>query len=216
MHHDDPLGGGGEPGGEEDLLDEADAVGALEETFGEEPPSSAATSPLLLVPPVLPADDEAAVALMDDDEMLGARPKAEVLAWVQRQTRPPAAPEVPAPLAKPAPGEAAAARGGPSGLHGHQLRRRAGPPEGPLGLHTAYTSIPGRHVGSWGGPLERGSLGAKEPRRRRAYCAQSAQLCTVSWAQVVSDLRNNRRTMPLNLDAGCRQVSFKNILSSTH
>ena len=129
MHHDDPFGGGGEPGGEEDLLDEADAVGALEETFGEEPPSSAATSPLLLAPPVLPADDEAAVALMDDDEMLGARPKAEALAWVQRQTRAPATPEVPAPLEKPAPGEAAAARGGSSGLHGHQLRRRAGPPE---------------------------------------------------------------------------------------
>ena len=72
MHHDDPFGGVGEPGGEEDLLDEADAVGALEETFGEEPPSSAATSPLLLAPPVLPADDEAAVALMYDDEMLGA------------------------------------------------------------------------------------------------------------------------------------------------
>ena len=116
--------------------DEADAVGALEETFGEEPPSSAATSPLILVPPVLPADDEAAVALMDDDEMLGARPKAEALAWVQRQTRAPATPEVPAPLEKPAPGEAAAARGGPTGLHRHQLRRRAGPHGGPLGLHT--------------------------------------------------------------------------------
>ena len=175
MHHDDPLGGGGEPGGEEDLLDEADAVGALEETFEEEPPSSAATSPLLLVPPVLPAGDEAAVALMDDDEMLGARPKAEVLAWVQRQTRPPAAPEVPAPLEKPAPGEAAAARGGPSGLHGHQLRRRAGPPEGPLGLHTAYHIHAGAPRWVLGGTLRKGVAGGKgapaAPSILRTICA---------------------------------------------
>ena len=53
---------------------------------------------------------------------------------------------------------------------------------------------------------------AEEPLRRRAYCAQPAQLCMLSWAQVVSNLRNNLRTMHLNLDAGCRQVYSKEIL----
>ena len=76
MDLDDPFGGMGEPGGEEDLVDEAAAVGALEEICGEEPPSSAATSPLLPVPPVLPAGDNAAAALPGGDEMLGTRPKA--------------------------------------------------------------------------------------------------------------------------------------------
>ena len=54
---------------------------------------------------------------------------------------------------------------------------------------------------------------AEEPLKRRAYCAQPAQLCMLSWAQVVSNLRNNLRTTLLNLDAGCRQVLFKEILS---
>ena len=61
------------------------------------------------MPPVLPAGGDAGVVLMDDDEMLGARPKAEALAWIQRQTRLPAAPEVPAAPEAPAPSEAAAA-----------------------------------------------------------------------------------------------------------
>ena len=39
MDLDDPFGGGGEPGGEDDLFDEAAAVGALEEILGEEAPA---------------------------------------------------------------------------------------------------------------------------------------------------------------------------------
>ena len=93
----DPFGGGWEPGRGQDLLDEADAVGALEEICVEEPPSWAATSPLLPVPPVLPVGGDAAAARTGGDEMLGTRPKADALAWMQRRARSPAAHEVPAP-----------------------------------------------------------------------------------------------------------------------
>ena len=102
MDLDDPFGGGGEPGGEEDLLDEAVVVATLEEIFGEEPSSPPATSLLLPAPPLLPVADEAAAALIDPDEMmLGTRPKADVLAWIQQQTKASSPPEVPAPPEAP-------------------------------------------------------------------------------------------------------------------
>ena len=56
---------------------------------------------------------------------------------------------------------------------------------------------------------------AEEPLKRRAYCAQPAQLCMLSWAQVVGNLRNNLRTMLLFLDAGCWQVFLKEVLPLT-
>ena len=60
MDLDDPFGGGGEPGGEDDLFDGAAAVGASEEILGEETPTGpsrvdeAAQTPVALAPPVAP------------------------------------------------------------------------------------------------------------------------------------------------------------------
>ena len=39
MDLDNPFGGGGEPGGEDDVVHEAAAVGAVEEILGEEAPA---------------------------------------------------------------------------------------------------------------------------------------------------------------------------------
>ena len=81
MDLDDPFGGMGEPGGEEDLVDEAAAVGALEEIFGEEPPA----------PPTISGQTLTSLGpdtMTDPDEMmLGTRPKAQVLEWIQQQTK---------------------------------------------------------------------------------------------------------------------------------
>lgn len=101
MDLDDPFGGMGEPGGEEDLVDEAAAVGALEEIFGEEPP---APPTILGQTPTSPGPD----TMTDPDEMmLGTRPKSQVLEWIQQQARSPS--EAPSPAEAPAPSEAAAA-----------------------------------------------------------------------------------------------------------
>ena len=101
MDLDDPFGGMGEPGGEEDLVDEAAAVGALEEIFGEEPP---APPTILGQTPTSPGPD----TMTDPDEMmLGTRPKSQVLEWIQQQARSPS--EAPSPAEAPAPSEPAAA-----------------------------------------------------------------------------------------------------------
>ena len=81
MDLDNPFGGMGEPGGGEDHFDEAAAVGALEEIFGEEP-----HAPLTILDqtPTSPGPD---TMTGPDEMMLGTRPKAQVLEWIQQQTK---------------------------------------------------------------------------------------------------------------------------------